>query len=159
MLYPGPRNDSETRRVAPCYIVGRVNDPHRESNLILRVRSAAGLTQSQMAAVIGVNRISVLRWENNPASIPPPVLALFKLIEAAPETSLAVLGEDKPKASPASRAKAPRPQVKTVVPASPKPSQEPTGFNGAGAPPERRKSPSDLPERGEIDSDSWRFGF
>ena len=126
--------------------------------MILRVRSAAGLTQSQMAAVIGVNRISVLRWENNPTSIPPPVLALFKLIEAAPEDSLALLGADKPKTLPAPRAK---PRAKAQAPTLPEPSQEATGFTGAGAPPERHKPDRPDPPGfvGERESDAWKFGY
>jgi transcriptional regulator with XRE-family HTH domain len=110
----------------------------------------AGLTQRELAALIGVNRVTVARWETNAIVIPPLVLKLFQLIEAAPEDSLAVLKNGQHVQPVEAKAK---PKKVPPAPAPAKPD-----FGGAGPPPTRQRPMPPTQVDGK-DSDAWRFGF
>lgn len=61
-------------------------------SLAKRARERAGLTQVQLARVLGVSRVSIIRWENGGA-VPGPVRAILLLLEAMPERTLQVLSD------------------------------------------------------------------
>lgn len=53
---------------------------------IYRLRQRLGVSQTVMAAMLGVNRVSLTRWENGAARIEKAsVLRLLSLLDKAPE--------------------------------------------------------------------------
>jgi DNA-binding XRE family transcriptional regulator len=124
------------------------------SNPVVRVRLSTGLTQKQLADVLGVNRVTVARWESGSVTIPLMVHQFFKLIEASPEDALAVLKNGK-KIPRAARPKTSKPPVEVT-----EVEEDGEGFGGAGAPPPKKhQAPIKQSQQDGKDTDAWRFGF
>lgn len=49
---------------------------------VKRIRKALGLTQEQLAKVLGVDRVTVARWELGLRAIPEPTARLVRLLHA-----------------------------------------------------------------------------
>ena len=122
-----------------------------------QVREHLGVSQREFAKMLGVSRVSVIRWEKG-SPVTGPALAALRLIDAMPEKALDVLldgvqanqaeptqAASVPPAAPTGPAGGPAPDV--VGAGSPPPSDRPS----AGAAPR----PLATPDESETDLGYW----
>jgi putative transcriptional regulator len=57
------------------------------------VRESAGLSQSQLAGLMGVSRRTLANWEQHRVRLAGPARALLKIIAANPQAALEVLDQ------------------------------------------------------------------
>jgi len=65
--------------VAVCYTVGMTADEVRA------VRARLGLTQRELAARLGCDRVTVARWETQRRALTGPAARLLRLLAERPE--------------------------------------------------------------------------
>lgn len=54
------------------------------------------MSQRQLAKLLDVSRVTVIRWENDQVTIPPATRALLRVLEVRPEDTLEILRRPEP---------------------------------------------------------------
>jgi len=65
---------------------------HPSADLCRRGRAALGLTQTQLAAVLGVHALTVSKWERGALVLPPRQVGILRAAAALPASEALYLG-------------------------------------------------------------------